>query len=161
MSRFLRLARRFVRVARGRKPAQADTTYSLRGTEWAGVKRRPADRALARATGEACFGEERSRVRGRWTHRPSGVKSCTGRSWNQQAFGISGGRGRGLLREVLAVCVDRVAVEQCGDAIAVEATVRGRRIRLCCSNGGEQKEKTGEMSGAHTHGYLKFRRVFY
>lgn len=116
-------------------------------------------RALECASAREAGGrDEGGGVRCRRPHGPGVVEGGAAGCRDHERFRISGRSGGGLLREVLAVGVDRVPIEQRRDVIAVEAGARLRRVRLRRSHGGEQKEEAGEMSGAQAHGYLQFRR---
>ena len=109
------------------------------------------------AAGEASGGEDRCGVCGRRPHRPRGVERGAARRWNQKGFPVSRDAGFEVLRLLLAAGVYGVAIEDRGNAIAVEAVIRARCGRLRCSEGGDEQEQTGEMASAQRHSYLQFR----
>ena len=146
------LFRSLLQGRHGRMPGVAGATLSLRGVEQAGVNSSPQTERLEDGAREAGCRENSCGVRGRGPHHPCGAEGGAARRWNQEGFWISGDAGEGALSEVLAVCVRRVAIEQCGDAVAVEAMTGARCRRLRGSKGGDEQKQAGEMAGAQAHG---------
>jgi len=82
------------------------------------------------------------------------MKGGAARRWNQKGFRVSGGTGFEMLRLLFAVGVYGVAIEERGDAVAIEAVPRARGRRLRGSECGDKQKQAGEMARAQTHGYL-------
>lgn len=82
------------------------------------------------------------------------MEGGTGRRWNQEGFRVSGDAGFEVLRLLFAVGIDGVAIEDRGDAVAVEAVTRARDRRLCGPQSGDEQKQAGEMACTQRHGCL-------